>query len=157
MDTALYKVVLVIHIVSVALWLGSNLSMGLGSGKAVGASNEVNAWWAGVQGYLGRTLKNAAFALLLVTGIVMVIASDDAIKFSAPFVSLGFLVVIIGGALGGMGFAPGCRKIADAFGKGDVAEGKANIDKLGMVGAAESLLVVITILFMVFKWGGWGS
>ena len=113
MDGTLYNILLVLHIVAVTLWLGSNLAMGLGSGRAVGASDEVNAWWADTQGFLGRTLKNAAYAVLLLTGIGMVLASDEAIKFSAPFVSVGFLVVIIGGALGGMIFAPGTRKIAE--------------------------------------------
>jgi len=153
MDGTLYKLMLVIHIISVALWLGSNIAMGLGSGKAVGASGEVNAWWAEVQGFMGKTLKNIAFILLLVTGIVMVVQSDKLWEFKNPFVSIGFLTVIVGGALGGMIFAPGCRQIAESFRNGDTAEGKKTIDKLGMVGAAESLLVVVTILFMVFKWG----
>lgn len=157
MNGTLYNIMLVLHIVAVAIWLGSNFAMGLGSGRAVGAPNEVNTWWAEVQGYMGKTLKNVAFLLLLITGVVMVIASDEAIKFSAPFVSIGFLVVIVGGALGGMIFAPGCREIAESYRNGDAVAGKKVIDKLGMVGAAESLLVVVTIFFMVFKWGGWGG
>lgn len=157
MDGTGYKILLVIHIISVALWLGSNISMGIGSGRAVGASNEINAWWADVQGFLGKTLRNVAFVLLLLTGIGMVTMSDDMYKFKNPFVSVGFLVVIIGGALGGMVFAPGCRKIAEAFRNGDTAAGKKEIDKLGLVGTVESLLVVVTILFMVFKWGGIGA
>lgn len=150
---SIYNILLVIHIVAVALWLGSNIAMGLGSGRAVTASDEVNAWWADVQGYMGKTLKNVAFILLLITGLGMVFSSDEVIKFSDPFVSIGFLVVIVGGALGGMIFAPGCREIAESYRNGDAAAGKKTIDKLGMAGAAESLLVVVTILFMVFKWG----
>lgn len=157
MNSTLYQALLAIHIVAVAIWLGANLAMGLGSGRAVAASAEVNSWWAGVQGFMGKTLKNAAFILLLLTGIGMVIASDDAIKFSAPFVSVGFLVVIIGGALGGMVFAPGTRKIAESSLNGNTAEAKSTIDRLGMIGAIESLVVVATIFFMVFKWGGLGG
>lgn len=153
----LYNIMLVLHIIAVAMWLGSNIAMGFGSGKAVTESAEVNAWWAGVQGAMGKVLKNVAFVLLLATGIVMVYDQEPAIKFSAPFVSVGFTMVVIGGALGGMVFAPGCRKIVEAYKNGDAAEGKRQIDKLGMVGAAESVLVVVTILFMVFKWGGFGS
>lgn len=153
----LYNLMLVLHIIAVAMWLGSNLVMGFGSGKAVGESAEINAWWAALQGGIGRVLKNVAFVLLLITGIVMVYDVDPAITFSAPFVSVGFTMVVVGGALGGMVFAPGCRKIVDAYKSGDAAEGKRNIDKLGMIGAAESLLVVITMLFMVFQWGGTGT
>lgn len=157
MNGTVYNILLVVHIVAVTLWLGSNISMGLGSGRAVNASAEVGAWWADVQGFLGKTVKNVAFLLLLLTGVGMILVSDEAIKFSAPFVSLGFLVVIVGGALGGMVFAPGCREIAESYRNGDAAAGKKTIDKLGMAGAAESLLVVVTIFFMVFKWGGWGG
>lgn len=157
MNGTLYNLMLVLHIIGVTMWLGPNLAMGFGGGKAVGESAEINAWWAALQGGIGRVLKNVAFGLVLVTGIVMVYASDEVIKFSAPFVSVGFTMVVIGGALGGMVFAPGCRKIVDAYKSGDAAEGKRNVDKLGMIGAAESLLVVVTILFMVFKWGGLGS
>ena len=49
------------------------------------------------------------------------------------------------------------REIAESFRTGDAASGKKAIDKLGLVGMAESLLVVVTILFMVFKWGGYGG
>lgn len=161
MGNTVYNILLVIHIVAVALWLGSNIAMGLGSGRAVTASAEVNTWWAEVQGYLGKTVKNVAFMLLLLTGVGMLFAArvdgEFVIAFSAPFVSLGFLTVIVGGALGGMIFAPGCREIAESYRNGDAETGKKTIDKLGMAGAAESLLVVITMLFMVFKWGGLGG
>lgn len=157
MDSTGYKIQLAIHIIAVALWLGANLSMGIGSSRAVGASPEVNAWWAGVQGFLGKTLKNVAFILLLITGIGMIFSSDDVIKFSAPFVSIGFLVVIIGGALGGMVFGPGARKVVEASSTGDTATAKKSIDTMGMIGAIESLVVVVTIFFMVFKWGGLGG
>ena len=153
MNGTLYNILLVIHIIAVTLWLGSNIAMGVGSGKAVGASAEVNAWWAELQGYLGKTMKNASFILLLVTGLGMISRKDDGIEFSSPFISIGFLVVIVGGALGGMIFAPGTREIAEKSLSGDTVGAKATIDKLGMVGAVESVLVVITILFMVFQWG----
>lgn len=157
MNANLYNLLLAIHIIAVALWLGANFSMGVAANRSVGASNEINAWWAGVQGLMGRTMKNAAFALLLLTGIAMVLGSNESMKFSAPFVSIGFLVVIVGGALGGMVFAPGARKAAESFQSGDAAAGKAQVDKMGMIGMAESLAVVVTILFMVFKWGGLGG
>lgn len=161
MNSTLYQVLLAFHIVAVAIWLGANLAMGLASGRAIGASAEVNSWWAEVQGFMGKTLKNLAFLLLLVTGIGMVFAAkvrgEFVIKFSAPFVSVGFLVVIVGGALGGMIFAPGSRRIVESYGTGDTATAKKTIDKLGIVGAIESLVVVATIFFMVFKWGGLGG
>jgi len=144
---------LAIHIIGVALWLGSNIAMGVGSSRAEGASAETNAWWAETQGFLGRTVKNAAAVLVLVTGLVMVIDNKDEWKFSAPFVSVGFLAVIVGAVAGMAVFGPGCRKIAESFRNGDTTTATTTINKLGLVGAAESLVVVVTILFMVFKWG----
>ena len=105
MSSTVYNILLVLHIIAVTLWLGANFSMGVAANRTVGASNEINAWWAGVQGLMGKTMKNAAFILLLITGIGMVSRADDGIEFKSAFVSVGFLVVVIGGALGGMVFA----------------------------------------------------
>ena len=149
MDSTFYDIILVLHILAAALWFGSNLVMGLGSGKAVKASAEVNVWWAEVQGFLALVVKHAAFVVLLLTGVILVLKSDDVFAFSSGFVSLGFLTLIVGGALGGMVFLPGCRRIAASFRAGDAAGAKATIDRLGMIGAAESVLVVVTIYFMV--------
>lgn len=143
---------LTVHIVGACIWLGANLFMGFGSSRAEGRSAEVNAWWAETQGVAGRILKNVALVLVLVTGILLIVV-EDAAKFSDGFVSLGFLTVIVGGALGGAVFAPGCRKIAESFRSGQTAEALPVIKKLGLVGTLESLLVVVTIAAMVGRWG----
>lgn len=146
---------LTVHIIGVAIWLGSNLFMGFGSFRAEGQSPEINAWWAETQGTGGRVLKNVSLVLVLVTGILLILVEDRG-EFSDGYVSLGFLTVIVGGALGGAVFAPGCRKIAQAFRSGQTAEALPVIKKLGLVGSLESLLVVVTIVAMVGKWGASG-
>ncbi len=153
MSNGLYNSMLVVHIISVAMWLGANIAMGVGSSRAEAASAEVNAWWAETQGFLGRTVKNAAFLVLLITGFGMIARENDAIEFSSPLVAVGTLMVVIGGAFGGMVFAPGCRQIAASFREGDEATAKSTIAKLGGTGAIESVLVIVTIAFMVFQWG----
>lgn len=143
---------LTVHIIGVAIWLGSNLFMGFGSSRADGQSAEVNAWWAELQGTGGRILKNVALLLVLVSGVLLIVVEDRG-EFSDGYVSLGFLAVIVGGALGGAVFAPGCRQIAQAFRSGQTAEALPIIKKLGLVGTFESLLVVITVAAMVGAWG----
>ena len=88
--------------------------------------------------------------MVLLTGIAMVL--NDQAEFKDAYVSLGFLAVILGAGLGMGVFGPGCRQIAAAYREGDTATAKATIAKLGMAGALESLIVVVTIVAMVAKW-----
>ena len=146
------EALLALHLIGVALWLGSNVSMGLGSSRAEGQSAETNAWWAETQGFLGKTLKNVAAVLVLATGIAMVVRKQGGAQFKDANISLGFLAVIVGAVLGMAVFGPGCRTIAAAFRSGDTSTATATINKLGMVGMIESLVVVVTIFAMVGKW-----
>ena len=51
------------------------------------------------------------------------------------------------------GYTPGCRAIAMAFRSGQVTEATRVIKKLGMVRTIESVLVVVTTVAMIYKWG----
>ena len=148
-----YNVLLVLHLLAMAVWFGANVAIGVTHGRAVGASNEIIGWLAGVQRMVSMRIKSAAFLVLFVTGMGLVGMSEKIFKMSDPFVSVGFFAIILGGALGGMVYAPGSRAVEAAAKDGDAAAIKRHNDKMGLVGMVESLVVVITVLFMVFKWG----
>lgn len=151
--SASYNILLTLHILALAVWFGSNAAMGVTANKAVGASPEIIGWLAGVQRVLSMKVKSAAFLVLFVTGMGLLGMSEKVFKMSDPFVSVGFLAIIVGGALGGMVYAPGTRALEAAAKAGDKAAMKQHNDKMGLVGMGESLLVIVTVLFMVFKWG----
>lgn len=92
------------------------------------------AWWADTQGAMARVLYNLAGGLILVTGIALLLVNDW--KFKSHFVSVGFLAIIVGGAVLGMAvFGPGSRKLAAALRAGDTAEAEKLNTKLAMFGA----------------------
>ena len=148
-----YNVLLVLHLLAMAVWFGANVAIGVTHGRAVGASNEIIGWLAGVQRMVSMRIKSAAFLVLFVTGMGLVGMSKEIFKMSDPFVSVGFFAIILGGALGGMVYAPRSRAVEAAAKDGDAAAIKRHNDKMGLIGMVESLVVVITVLFMVFKWG----
>ncbi|MEZ5322015.1 MAG: hypothetical protein R2698_08085 [Microthrixaceae bacterium] len=154
-QTAAHNLLLVVHVLAVAMWLGTNIALGVAAARP-SPNAETEAWWAETKGFIAATVKNTAFLLLLLSGIGMIVEGNG-IKFSAPFVSVGFLVVIVGGALTGAVFMPGARKLAEAHRGGDKEAAARESGRLGMIGAAETLLVVVALLFMVFQWGGLGS
>jgi hypothetical protein len=114
-------------------------------------SVEVQAWWADTQGAMARVLYNIAGGLILVTGIALLIVKDW--KFSSHFVSVGFLAIIVGGALGMAVFGPGSRKLAAALRSGDQAEAENINNRLAMFGALDTAIIVLTIVAMVTRWG----
>ncbi|MCP4437012.1 MAG: hypothetical protein GY812_16140 [Actinomycetia bacterium] len=146
---------LVIHIIAVAAWLGANLTMAFAGSMTRGADVAARRWWAAAQGNLARVYKSIAATVVLITGVWLVLLTVEGVRlfeFSDPFVSIGFLVVIVGAGLGIFVFGPGCRQIVASIDSGD-AQGEARAtNRLSVVGLVDTLLVVLAIVAMV---GGW--
>lgn len=142
---------LALHIVAVAAWLGANLVQAYLAAGVRKADPAARLWWARSQGSMGRAYYSVAGVVVLLTGIFMVL--DDRAEFSDAFVSIGFAAVIVGIVLGVAVFGPGSRKIAAAIESGDTATEKALDARLGMFGVLDTLIVLVTIVAMIFKWG----
>lgn len=144
---------LILHIVGVAVWLGANVVQAISGPRAAASSREARAWWAGTQELMAKVLYNVAGILVLLTGVGLVLVSDDAYAFSDMFVSIGFLAVIVGAALGIVVFGPGTRKLLAAIESGDEAEEKALSARMSAFGVMDTLVVLLAIASMVMKWG----
>lgn len=142
---------LVVHIAAVAAWLGANLVQAFLAAGVRKADPAARLWWARSQGSMGRAYYSVAGVLVLLSGILMVL--DDRAEFSDTFVSIGFAAVIIGIVLGIAVFGPSSRKAAAAIESGDTATEKAMDTRVGIFGAIDTLILVVTIIAMVFKWG----
>lgn len=142
---------LTVHIIGACIWLGSNAVLAFVGMRKNKPSIEVQAWWADTQGAMARVLYNLAGGLILVTGIALLLVNDW--KFKSHFVSVGFLAIIVGGALGMAVFGPGSRKLAAALRAGDTAEAEKLNNKLAMFGALDTAVIVVTIVTMVARWG----
>jgi uncharacterized membrane protein len=144
---------LVLHIMAVAAWLGGNLVLGFAGSYTKGADVAARRWWADTQGRMAKTYYNAAGVIVLLTGVGLVLTSDSLYKFSNAFVSIGFLVVIVGAALGILVFGPRSRDLVAAIDAGDEHKEQALNNRLAMFGMVDSLLLVVAIVAMVAKWG----
>ena len=146
------QTLLVLHIIGVAAWLGGNLVLAFVGPRIGSAEATTRVWWAETQGAMARVLYNIAGILVLVTGVGLVLDSDF-FEFSNMFVSIGFLAVIIGAVLGMAVFGPGSRALAAAIRDGDAEAERAVSARLTAFGVLDTIVVVVTIVAMIAKWG----
>lgn len=144
---------LILHIIGVALWLGANGVLAFTGPRVRSAPAEARVWWAENQGAMAKTLYNVAGILVLLTGVGLVLLDDTTFEFSNAFVSVGFAAVIIGAVLGMAVFGPGTRELAAAIRDGDEARERALTARLAGFGILDTVVLVVTIVAMVMKWG----
>jgi uncharacterized membrane protein len=151
-----YKIALFLHILAVVLAFGPTFGYGFFFSVAPQYPRAVPAILAGVQ-RVDRYLVNPGMIVLLLAGIYLLVASDDAWKAGDAFVSVGFLAIIVLFGLQHGFFQPQVRK-AKALADRDLKSGEALSpefeavsQRLGQVGTLAGLIVVVTVFFMTYK------
>jgi uncharacterized membrane protein len=142
---------LVIHIVGVAAWLGGNLTQMMVMPMFESAGHGTAAIWHRASGQMARIYYSVAGTVIAVTGIGLVI--EGPYQFSDAFVSVGFLVVIIGGVMGIVFFAPTSRAAVDAHDRSASGAAAQVRRRLSMGAAIDTVLIVFAIYAMVAKLG----
>lgn len=143
---------LTVHIIAVAAWLGTSVSQFVVTPAMQKIGGAPAAAWMRQTVRLARTVASPAAVLILITGVWMVLR-EAVFEFEQTFVTLGFLTVIVGMALGMRVFAPRGREIAALHDAGeDTRAGEAR-KKLTVFALAQTALVVVTIWAMVEKIG----
>jgi uncharacterized membrane protein len=145
-------VLLVLHIVGVAAWLGASVTQFVANGPFIQAGGSVAVAWLRTQDRLGRVLYPPAAVLVLLTGIGLVLDSD-VYGFGSVFVTIGFAVVVISAVLGTVVFGPRYTKAAEAIEAGDDAGGRAIATTAMPAAYIDVALLIVTIAAMVGKWG----
>ncbi|MEZ5239280.1 MAG: hypothetical protein R2716_10150 [Microthrixaceae bacterium] len=147
----LQTTLLVIHVLAVAIWFGGIIALSYAGSALAGADYRVRRWFADAQLAVGRVLFSAAGIITLVTGVWMVI-NNDAIEFSDAFVSIGFLVVIVGTILGMAVYAPACKQLVTAIDSGDQAAEAAASRKLMASNSVNAVLLLVAFVAMIARW-----
>lgn len=143
---------LFIHILAAGAWIGTNVVQILVNPRLRAYPADVAAWWMRRTVAFGTRIYTPAAVTLLLTGVFLVIDSS-LYEFSDPFVSVGFLMVVIGAALGMLVFGPRGEAAAAAIEAGDDAEVTRLTGTLSTFGLIDSVLLIVTVLAMVSKWG----
>ncbi len=142
---------LVIHILSVAIWFGGIIAMSYAGSALGGADHRVRRWFADAQLAVGRVLFSAASILTLITGVWLVL-DNTFFEFSDTFVSIGFLVVIVGTVLGMVVYAPACKQLVGAIDAGDASAQEAASRKLMITNSVNAILLLVATVAMVARW-----
>jgi hypothetical protein len=142
---------LAVHIAAVGAWLGANFVQGVLSPRFAKEPPAVAAAWTRQQMWLGERYYNLAGGLIAVTGILLVL--DGPWDFSDGFVMIGIAVVVIGGLLGVLAFAPLARQRLTGLESGDIASADAAQGRIIPLAVLDTVLILMTIVAMVHKWG----
>jgi len=140
-----------LHIVGVAAWLGANFTQMFVVRILEGGGHETARLWHSASALMVRTYYNLAGALITVTGILLVIDGDW--SWSGGFIAVGFITVVVGGALGILFFQPMSQRAIAAHEAADDTASRSVLRKLTIGVLVDSTLVVVTIFAMVAKWG----
>lgn len=144
---------LVIHILAVAAWFGTNLVQFLVT-PAMGRKGGTEAAdWHRIAVGFGLKIYMPAAVILIATGALLAVVDDSPYNMSDTFITVGFTVVIIGAVLGMAFFAPQGRKAADAYEAGDAAGGRTVETRIRLVALVDTALIVLAVVAMVGKWG----
>jgi hypothetical protein len=155
-----FEVVLAVHIMAAVVAFGVTFAYPIifavvekADPRALGAVHRAER-------AVGQRLITPGLGVVLLAGIYL---ASKLHEWSAFYVQWGLGVAIVLGALGGMFFAPTEKRLAEladrdvaACGDGEVTlstEYRALARRLAQVGAASSLLVLVTIYFMATHTG----
>lgn len=142
---------LVFHLTGVAAWLGGNFTQMMVMPLFERADHNAAVTWHRASGQMAKIYYSVAGTAIMVTGIGLVL--DGPYAFSDSFVSVGFMVVIIGGVMGVVFFAPTSRAAIGAHELGGGAPLAAAIRKFTVGAAVDTALVIFALYAMVAKLG----
>ena len=134
-----YNLFLLLHIVAAVVAFGPAVRHAVEGGRSAagdGAASDVQ---------YTRLFSLGGLAAVFVTGIIMILLSDEVIEFSDAWISLSFLVwIAIGGVLSAL-VLKGQRMVAAGDGEGR--------RKVVLGSQITTLLVVVAVYLMVYKPG----
>ena len=144
-----YDVVLWLHIVAFFIAFGPTYAYGVFIAFAAKAGPTAMAYTARAMLTWDRIAVTTGSLVLLATGVYM--AADGPFDFSDFFVSWGFVAFIVVLGLTHGFFIPNTRRVIELLDKGQQEEAEAVGDKVGKVGAALGVFVILTIYVMTAK------
>lgn len=140
-----------VHVVAAIVWVGGGALLSLyGIRIAKSAGREERIAYVKQSQFAGIVFPIAAL-VLLGAGIWMVV-DNPVWEFSQAWVTLGFTGVAVGAILGPVFYGPQGRRVLAELEAGDPAA-EARGRRIGMVGIAETVLLLIVVWSMIAKPG----
>jgi uncharacterized membrane protein len=155
-DGNLYQFVKVLHILAAIIGFGGMFVAGFYGQEAKKRSGREGLAVGEATLKVTSLAPTMAIYSVPILGILLVLMSDDAWKFSQAWISLSFLLYIVLLVLLIVVQAPATRRMVALQGEGaggSTAEAEALNKKLAMVSGIINLLWIVTLFLMVFKPG----
>ncbi len=146
------SVLLFIHILAACAWWGTSVVQMVTNRRMAESSDEIAANWLRTVVSYGNSIYLPSALVLLGTGIWMVII-NDAYGFGNLFVTIGFVMVVVGAFFGARIFGPTSEKAAEMRESGDLDGAQPLYGRLRTAGMVDGLLLTVTIASMVGRWG----
>lgn len=148
----MHTALLVIHILSVVVWLGAGIGAAYLGPRFVNEGGNLALTWMRTADSMGPKLYGPASGLTLLSGIGLVLTTE-AYSFGSWFVILG-MAVWVAVAIGNGAYAgPREKKALESFESGDDHTGQETFRKLNPFIAIEFVLLVAVVIAMVYRWG----
>lgn len=147
----LRELLLVLHVAGAGIWLGANVVQAVAPRLAAGQGPDTAAGWYRVAARLGNRLYVPASVLILVTGIFLVLRTDE-YGLGTRFVTVGFAMIVVGAVLGIVVFERFSERAAEAILAGDERGVRTYVCRLAGFGVLDTVLVLLTITAMVTRW-----
>lgn len=148
----MHTVLLVIHILSVVVWLGAGVGAAYLGPRFVNEGGNVALTWMRVADSMGPKLYGPASGLTLLSGIGLVL-STEAYSFGSWFVILGIVAWVVVAVSNGAYAGPREKKALESFESGDEQTGRQTLQALNSFIALEFVLLVAVVVAMVYRWG----
>ncbi|MDJ0663058.1 MAG: DUF2269 family protein [Acidimicrobiia bacterium] len=145
-------VLLFIHITAVALWVGAGAVQLIVNPAMHRAGGPAASEWMRQTVRLGRVFFGPVSAIVLITGVWMVLR-NSIYEFEQTFVVIGILAVVLGAVLGIRVYGPGNTEVAELHDAGEVAKAGQKLNRTLTFAAAEVGFLVFTIYAMVKRIG----
>ena len=147
----LARLLLSVHIIAVAAWLGASLALLMVGPRLVASGAETAHSFYQAVLTMSKQYYNVAGVVVLATGVGMVL--NDQARWESTFVSIGFLAVIIGAVMGPAYFIPQFRQGAEVAAAGDAGAAVARWGRVRSGLVIDVTVLVVTIVAMVSRWG----
>jgi uncharacterized membrane protein len=143
---------LTIHILAVCLWLGGSIMNGIMNRRIMnnGDANTLATTFR-AQAKMGLTFYMPLSIVTLLTGIGLVVNSDAGFSMGDPWVSLGFVTVIVAAILGPVKLQPLTDQAIEQFEAGELEAGKKSAMDIGKFSSITTGLLILTVIAMVVK------
>lgn len=143
---------LILHVLSAATWIGAGVLSGFAGSRMAKQGAPAALGWARISKEAGLKVFNPAAILTALTGILLV-ASSTVYGWSDAFVTVGLIVVVVAGIIGGVFHRPDADKLIAALESADY-ETAAGLGKRAAIwGTVTGALLIVALVVMVMKTG----